>query len=112
MYKILILAGVLAVAATAVGDGPLTGDANLDGRVDDYDLSILLAHWGQDITADIYSLSDQWHRGEFNGIAPVEDSDLSLLLANWTVAGAVPEPACAFVLLLGFVGAALRRGRK
>ena len=57
----------------------LTGDANLDGVVDDADLSLLLANWQQDATGDP---DGGWGRGEFDGIAPVQDSDLSLLLAG------------------------------
>ena len=95
----------------------LPGDANFDGIVTDADLSLLLANWNQDATGDA---DGGWGRGEFDGTAPVQDADLSLLLANWTVAGQarlpaaggqVPEPASALVLLLGFAGAALRRGR-
>ena len=86
------------------------GDANVNGSVTDDDLSLLLANWDQDATGD---LDGGWGRGEFNGRAPVDDNDLSLLLANWTAAGletiAVPEPASASVLLVGFIAAVLRR---
>ena len=69
------------------------GDANGDGAIDDDDLSLLLANWGQDVG---------WGSGNFNGDDTVNDDDLSLLLSNWTGAGAaVPEPACALILLLG-----------
>ena len=89
--------------------GVRVGDANLDGLVNDADLSLLLAHWGQDVTDEP---DGGWGKGEFDGTAPVQDADLSLLLANWTGAGAaVPEPASALVLLLGFAGAALRRSK-
>ena len=88
-------------------DDVLVGDANLDGVVDDADLSLLLAHWGQDVTGDP---DGGWGKGEFDGTAPVQDADLSLLLANWTAAGAVPEPASALVLLLG--ACALNRRRR
>ena len=83
-----------------------SGDADLNGVVDDGDMSLLLANWGQ---------AAEWSGGNFNGDGVVNDADLSLLLANWGPvggSGAVPEPASAFVLLLGFAGAALRRGRK
>ena len=87
------------------GTGPLTGDANLDGVVDDADLSLLLANWNQDRTGDP---DGGWGKGEFDGTAPVEDADLSLLLANWTVAGAVPEPA-SVLLFIGGAWALKRR---
>jgi len=60
------------------------GDANDDGVVDDNDLSLLLSHWGQNVTGDP---NGGWAKGEFSGSAPVNDDDLSLLLANWTGAG-------------------------
>jgi len=69
------------------------GDADKDGDVDDDDLSLLLAHWGQDVPCT---------KGEFSGVPPVDDDDLSLLLANWTgpQTGAVPEPATLSLLAL------------
>jgi len=78
------------------------GDADDDGDVDDDDLSLLLANWGED--------TDCAH-GEFSGVPPVNDDDLSLLLANWTgsPAAAVPEPVTAVILVLGVC--ALRRRR-
>ena len=85
----------------------LVGDANLDGVVNDADLSLLLASWNQDRTGDP---DGGWGNGEFDGTAPVQDADLSLLLANWTGAGAVPEPATLTVLALGGL-AVLRRRR-
>ncbi len=85
---------------------PLMGDANLDGFVDDSDLSLLLANWQTD--AD-------WGHGEFSGSNPVDDNDLSLLLANWTGSGSagltVPEPASASLLVLGAL-LAIRRHRR
>ena len=87
--------------------GVRVGDANLDGLVNDADLSLLLAHWNQDVTDEP---DGGWGKGEFDGVAPVQDADLSLLLANWTGAGgAVPEPAALALLAMG--GAALMRRR-
>ena len=65
------------------------GDANLDGVVNDADLSLLLAHWDQDVTGEP---DGGWGKGEFDAAAPVQDNDLSLLLANWTSGAAVPGP--------------------
>ena len=86
----------------------LTGDANLDGVVNDADLSLLLANWNQDATGDP---DGGWGRGEFNATAPVDDADLSLLLSNWTGAGVVPEPATISILAAMAVGLLARRQR-
>ena len=77
------------------------GDADKDGDVDDDDLSLLLANWGQDVTGDI---DGGCGKGEFSETAPVNDDDLSLLLANWTgpLDDAVPQPM-TIVLLVGAV---------
>ena len=86
------------------------GDCNLDGSVNDDDLSLQLAHWGQDVVADA---DGGWGNGEFNRRAPVGDDDLSLLLANWSGpvnGGPTPEPATLGLLLAGGL-AVLRRRR-
>ena len=90
-----------------IGRGPLSGDADGNGRVDDNDLSLLLANWGQDVTGQP---DGGWARGEFDGLAPVQDNDLSLLLANWTGSGAIPEPATLGLLAVG--AAILRRHKR
>ena len=56
-------------------DTAVPGDANHDGGVDDDDLSLLLASWGEDVG---------WGNGNFNGDDTVDDDDLSLLLASWS----------------------------
>ena len=95
----------LVIEYSAAGEG--MGDANLDGLVDDADLSLLLSHWNQDVTGDP---DGGWGKGEFDGTAPVQDNDLSLLLANWTGAGgAVPEPTMLSILIAGSVLALKRR---
>ena len=91
------------VATASEPGARMMGDANLNGSVDDDDLSLLLASWGQDVG---------WTKGNFNEDDTVNDDDLSLLLANWTGTAAVPEPASALILALGFAGTALWRGRK
>ena len=91
------------------GQGPLAlvapaGDANLDGTVDDDDLSLLLAHWGRQAT---------WPIGDFDGDSLAADNDLSLLLTSWTdiAAGAsVPEPSCLW--LATAVAVILRRRKR
>ncbi len=87
----------------------LMGDVNLDGFVDDDDMSLLLANWGT---------GNEWGLGDFNSDNTVDDDDLSLLLANWNegspppMAGdPVPEPATMLMLGIGGVGALLRRKR-
>lgn len=83
----------------------VAGDANLDGRVDDDDLSVLLARW-----TGARGAGGTWGMGDFDGNGAVSDADLSLLLANWTgVAGVVPEPAAAVVVGVGAVGLLRRR---
>ncbi len=63
-------------ASVSLNDGQrLVGDANLDGVVNDLDLSVLLSHWGQ---ADV-----AWGQGDFSGDGRITDSDLSLLLSHW-----------------------------
>ena len=74
--------------------------------VDDSDLSLLLANWGQDRTGDA---DGGWGKGEFNGAAPIDDSDLSLLLANWTTGGQVPEPTMLGMVAAGGLLGRLRR---
>ena len=85
------------------------GDCNLDGAVNDADLSLLLNNWQQ---------PGEWAQGEFDGDAPVSDADLSLMLSNWGFGCGgepggtppVPEPATIFLLASGAL--ALRRKRK
>ncbi len=83
------------------------GDVDLDGFVDDADLSIVLANWG--------SRADLWTDGELTGSRPIDDSDLSLVLANWTgsapASSTIPEPATLWMLAMGG-GLALRKRRK
>ena len=87
----------LIAAALALG---APGDANGDGLVNDDDLSLLLAHWGQETG---------WAGGNFNDDNTIDDDDLSLLLSHWTGAGAVPEPAALGVLAFGATSLLRRR---
>ena len=50
---------------------PLVGDVNGDGKVDGFDLGLLLAQWGTAGSAD------------FNHDGTVDGFDLGTLLANW-----------------------------
>jgi hypothetical protein len=51
---------------------PLVGDVNGDGKVDGFDLGLLLSQWGTAGAAD------------FNGDGTVDGFDLGALLSNWT----------------------------
>ena len=75
------------------------GDADTDGDVDDDDLSLLLAHWGADVTGEA---DGGWGSGEFSAAPPVDDDDLSLLLAHWNESSGsatIPEPVTIALLL-------------
>ena len=85
----------------------LPGDANLDGKVDINDLTIVLANYNQ--------TGETWSQGDFNGDGKVDVNDLTIALANHNQtfgAGSpatngplsVPEPP-AIVLLAGVLAA-------
>ena len=81
----------------------LPGDANLDGKVNINDLTIVLANYGQNGT--------MWSQGEFTGDGTVDINDLTIVLAHYgqslgSSAGgmaAVPEPSVITLLLAGAV---------
>ena len=85
----------------------LPGDANLDGKVDINDLTIVLAHYGQS--------GMNWTTGEFTGDGTVDINDLTIVLANYNQSAgasaggiqAVPEPG-SLVLLAAAVALASR----
>ena len=90
----------------------MPGDANLDGRVDINDLTIVLANYGQ--------TGMTWAQGEFTGDGTVDINDLTIVLAHYnqsvgsSAAGmvAVPEPspiAIAAAALLGLVACCRRK---
>ena len=90
------------------------GDANLDGKVDLNDLSILAGSWDS---------GGVWANGDFNGDGVVDLNDLSILAGGWgfgtagvmawddaLAATGVPEPATLGLLAVG--AAALIRRRR
>ncbi len=91
---------------------PAPGDANGDGVVDEDDLAILAANWGE--------AAATWGIGDFNGDRVVGPADAAILAANWDhdarEAQSVPEPSMPAMLILvagGFLAwGRCRRGPK
>jgi hypothetical protein len=91
--------------AQALGTGPpLVGDANSDGVVDLYDLSVVLTNLGKS--------GMTWAQGDFDGSGTVDNSDLQSLLPNYdqTSSGVVvPEPCSLALFVMGALAWSLRR---
>ena len=68
----------------------LPGDANLDGKVDGSDLTILACNWQTGVINTQYAT---WSMGDFNGDGKVDGSDVTILAANWqrTIANQAPQ---------------------
>ena len=89
----------------------IAGDANLDGRVDINDLTVVLANYNRN------GLTNGWPMGDFNGDGRVDINDLTVVLANYNshssaAAGmaAVPEPTIVALALSALAALlALRR---
>jgi len=86
-----------------------TGDFNGDDYVGAQDLDILLAHWGDTVTAGLRSVGD----ADADGV--IGDGDLQLLLANWGTGtppeSNIPEPGTCMLLMLGGLSLRARRRR-
>ena len=58
----------------SLGIGSIFGDINGDGKVDKYDLALLMSYWGQRVSGLLVDLS---------GDGKVDKYDFSLLMLNW-----------------------------
>ena len=99
--------GAYYVQLDATGGGVETvvpGDANLDGRVDINDLTVVLANYNK--------AGMTWAQGEFTGDGTVDINDLTIVLANYNTSvgagslAAVPEPASVVLLVAATLSAA------
>jgi len=68
------------------------GDANIDGRVDEFDLALMAANWQQ---------AGDWGQADFNGDGTIDSVDLQLLAERWG-AGVGGEVASLDALLTQF----------
>jgi hypothetical protein len=79
----------------------IPGDINLDGLVDvaDYDI------WA----ANVGATNATWSQGDLNGDGLVDVADYDIWAANVGATSSAPEPATMSLLVLGGIGAMLRR---
>ncbi len=93
----------LAHDYTVQWQGPIMGDVNDSGYVNDDDLAILLAYW---------DYGSSWAQGDFDDDNIVDDDDLALLLAYWhegtppapaAPGMVIPEPATLAIMCMGAV---------
>ena len=94
----------MAYMPSVVLQPTLPGDANLDGKVNINDLTIVLSNYGQ--------TGMRWAQGEFTGDGTVDINDLTIVLAHYnatvgaSAAGMapVPEPGALVLLTAGLAG--------
>ena len=114
---------IVAVGSELLGDSgqehaallspEFPGDANLDGKVDVNDLTIVLTNFGQ-----TGGLAAGCMDGDATGTVDV--NDLTIVLANygrsigWSAAGAaaVPEPSTLLLAAVGLAALSVRAGEK
>lgn len=101
--------------AAVVDFGPppiLTGDYNNNGLVEQEDLDLVLANWGNNAALVPATWTNDLPTGN------IDQEELDRVLANWGTATAaasaavVPEPATAVLLVIALAGAAVVRRRK
>ena len=89
----------LAFTLTVIPDPSIPGDANVDGKVDLTDLSIVLNNFGK--------TTSHWTDGNFDETATIDLTDLSDVLNHLGQSNAssfvafAPEPTSTAFLLLG-----------
>ncbi|MEM7575956.1 MAG: trypsin-like serine protease [Planctomycetota bacterium] len=102
--------GILAWIADVTNDAVvLTGDANLNGTVEQGDLNAVLNNWGQTGRA--------WSTGDLTADGLVDQADLNAVLNHWGASNApslvtptaLPEPALAGLLVLAGCAGLRRR---
>ena len=79
----------------------MPGDANLDGKVDINDLTVVLSNYGQ--------TGMSWSTGEFTGSGTADINDLTIVLAHYgqsagsssAAPAAVPEPGVLALITAG-----------
>jgi hypothetical protein len=106
-YSVRVSALIDWIQSVTLASDPVLGDANLDGRVDDLDATLLAQHWHQSNMG--------WADGDFNADGRVDDRDASLLAAHWqegvtAPSGSVPEPTT--LVLLASLAASCWLGRR
>ena len=82
----------------------ILGDANLDGKVDLNDLTVVLTSFGQ-------TTGMNWSTGDFNGDGRVDVNDLTIVLSHFggSESGSAgitpaPEPSTIAIVAAGLLG--------